>query len=195
MKKIFLIIFGLFFATSAILADGIKDYDEQKKTAILLYSQNELTESYRTFSKIPEKERDAEVYLLMANIFQDTGKPIEAIYHLKKATQLDPKYYKAYYNLGNLYLEDNKLLSAVENYKKTIKLNPNFPYAYYNLGICYHNMFEYKKAKKNFVTAMTKKPNDPNFYYNLSLTYEKLNNPKKAKEAMDTYIKLKNEEL
>jgi len=166
-----------------------------KQQGVLYYSQNNLTEAYKQLSRIPEKERDEETYLLMANIFQDNNKPIEAIYHLQKALQVNPKYYKAYYNLGNLYMEDNKLNSAIANFKDAIKYKPDFAYSYYNLGICYYNLFDYKDAKKNFVRAMMIIPTVPEFYYNLSLTYTKMNDQKKADEAMATYTKLKNEDM
>ena len=181
-------------STCVYAADYAK-YKSVKEQGILLYSQNEIQKAYKTFASIPEKDRESDIYVLMANILQDMNKPMEAVYHLKKAILADYSNYKAYYNLGNLYLEDNKLNLAISNYKTSIKYNSKFPYSYYNLGLCEYKLNNYKKAKKYFVQAILRKQDEPDFYYNLSLTYSKLNNEKKAKEAMEAYYKLANNDI
>ena len=48
-----------------------EDYSEIKKEIIVLYNTNKIKEAYELISKIPEKERDCELWLLAANITQD----------------------------------------------------------------------------------------------------------------------------
>ncbi len=193
MRKIFLILVVIFFSVGLVFAEELSETQKLKEQGIALYNQNDVDAAFRCLSNIPNKEKDAEVYLLLANIMQDTYKPLVAVTYLQKAITLDPKNYKSYYNLGNLYLEDNKLNSAISMYKQSVKYNSKFAYAYYNLGNCYYELLDYKNARKYFVKALIAKPTEPDFYYNLSLTYTKMNNEKKEKKAMETYLKLKNE--
>lgn len=163
---------------------------EQKREIIALYNANKLQEAYQMVAKIPEEERDAEMWLLIANITQDYNKELDSFFLLQKAIEKDPKFFKAYYNLANLYMNDNKLTKAIENFNLSIKYNKNFAYAYYNLGCCYLKLNDYKKAKSYFAKAIQIKNTEPSFHYNLALVYKKLNNKKEAEKALNNYNKL-----
>lgn len=162
-----------------------------KAEIIALYSANKLEDAYQLIAKIPEPERDAEMWLLLANITQDYGKLDDAVLLLQKSIEKDSTYYKPYYNLANIYFEKNKIVSAIENNQLAIKYNKEFPYAYYNLGCCYLKDAEFRKAKTNFMKAISLKNNEPSFYYNLALTYKKMGNEKQAKKFFDVYNSLK----
>lgn len=183
--KILLIIF--------VFIAGIKpafcgeDYSEMKKEIIVLYNTNKIKEAYQLISKIPEKERDCELWLLAANITQDYDRTLDAIYLLQKAITTDPKNYKPYYNLGNLYLRDKKYNSAIYNYKLCLKQNKEFAYAWYNMGNAYLGLEDYPKAKSAFMRAISFGLSEPDFYYNLAFTYKKLNKKKQAEKMLKIY--------
>ena len=191
MKEIKLIIFIIFllFSQTCYATDN---FTETKKNIKILYNTNKLKEAYQLISQMDEVMRDAEIWLIAANITQDYGRDLDSVYLLQRAISTDPKYYKAYYNLGNIYLKDNKYNSAIYNYQKCIKCNKNFAYSYYNMGNAYFKLEEYKKAKKAYTKAIEIRNNDPDFYYNLALTYKKLNKNKQAAKILEVYDKLKN---
>ena len=193
MKKIliyiFTVLFFINFSESCFAADN---YIEMKKNIKVLYNANKLKEAYSLILQMEEEIRDAEIWLLAANITQDYGRDLDAIYLLQKSVSTDPKYYKAYYNLGNIYLKDNKFNSAIYNYKKCVRYNNNFAYGWYNLGNAYMALDEYGKAKSAYLKAVSIKNNEPDFYYNLALAYKKLNKNKQAQKILDKYNMLNN---
>ncbi len=188
MKIIFRQILIILFLITAILPSfAADDYTVMKKDIIALYNSNNLQDAYLLIAKVPEEQRDADLWLILANITQDYDKELDSIFLLQKAIAVDPTYYKGYYNLGNLYLKDNKIVKAINNYELAIKYNKEFPYSYYNLGICHYKDGNYSKAKFNFLKAIKLKPTEQNFYYNLALTYKKMNNKKMAEKALMSY--------
>ena len=189
LKIIISIIFLSAFSQNCFAADF---FQEAKKNIKVLYNTNKLKEAYQLISQMDEDIRDAEIWLLAANITQDYGRDLDTVYLLQKAISSDPKYYKAYYNLGNLYLKEKKYNSAIYNYKLSVKYNPNFAYGWYNMGNAYYSLEEYKKAKSAYKKAISIINNDADFYYNLALTYKKLNKIKQAQKILDVYNKLKN---
>lgn len=194
MKKIIRIFFILCliftFANQNVFAED--DFAVQKKEIVALYNANKLEDAYRLIANIDENKRDAELWLLLANITQDYGNPDDSIQFLDKSIQKDVKFYKAYYNLGNIYLEKNKVVKAIENYKLAVKYNKEFAYGYYNLGCAYMKDAQFSKAKSSFSKAISIKNNEKDFYYNLALAYKKTGNDKKAQKALIYYNQLSN---
>ena len=171
-----------------------QDTNKLKSQAILLYSTNNIEKAYQILNQIDEINKDAEVYLLLANILQDYGKSIDSVFLLQKSILKDPKFYKPYYNLANIYFQDNKFNLAIKNYKYSLKYNPKFPYAYYNLANCYFNLKEYNKAIKYYIKAI-KITSEPDFYYNLALSYKNINNLKQAEKYLNIYNELLKQKL
>lgn len=182
---IFLLFLGLINITFAQ-----DDSLELKNNSVALYNANKLQDAYQLISQIPEEKRDAELWLMLANITQDYSNEIDSVFLLQKALTVDPTYYKAYYNLGNLYFQDDKLIKAIENYELAIKYNKKFAYAYYNLGCCYLKDGKYSKAKSYFLKAIKLKSNEANFYYNLALTCKKMNDNKQVQTYLNNYDNL-----
>lgn len=181
--------------------DNFKE-DENKKNilvtldlrndAVAFYNVNDLDNSYQLLMQIPDNQKVASDWLMLANIAQDKGNIEETVELLQKSIQADKKFYKAYYNLANVYYEKKDIENAILNYKKTISLNKDFAHSYYNLGVCYVELEKYKTAKSYFNRAILRKPDEPNFYYNLAFVYKKLKDEKKAQKALNAYNELIN---
>ena len=171
----------------SIVPSQINEYRQQAK---FLYNSNNLDASLELFNKIPDEEKISDDWLFIANIAQDKGKPIDAVFYLKKAIALDDNNYKAHYNLGNFYLADNKVNMALNEYRKVLRLKKDYAYAYYNKGCCYLKKKSWFNARYEFGLAIKANPNEPAFYYNLAYTYKMMKKPKKAKEALEMYNKL-----
>lgn len=158
--------------------------------ACVLYNENKYELAFHMLNNVEDKNKTALAYFIMANILADYEKPLDAIFSLQKAIQLDEKYYKAYYNLGNLYADNNQINNAIICYKNAIKYKSDFSYAYFNLGNAYFKLGNYKYAKKSYHNALKHNENIPEIYYNLAFTYKKLNDIKKAQKYLDVYNNL-----
>lgn len=187
MKKFKLIILIVLIFFARYPAFCIENYSDTKKEIIVLYNANKIKEAYQLISKIPENERDSELWLIAANITQDYDRTLDTIYLLQKAISVDQKNYKAYYNLGNLYLRDKKYNSAILNYKLCLKYNKEFAYGWYNLGNTFLELEDLSNAKKAFMRAISYNSSEPDFYYNLAYTYKKMNNKKQAQKMLNIY--------
>ena len=185
-----LLIISVLINFSSIVVFADENFDVQKKEIVALYNANKLEDAYRLIAQVDETKRDAELWLILANITQDYGNSNDSICFLEKSIQKDPKYYKAYYNLGNIYFEQNKVVKAIEYYKSALKYNKELPFIYYNLGCAYLKDAQFVKAKTIFMKAISLKNNEKDFYYNLALTYKKMGKDKQAKKALDIYNQL-----
>ena len=74
--------------------------------------------------QIPEKDRNAQDWLLLGNLYDEKGEKDNAIFMYQKALFADKKYYKAYYNLGNAYFREHNIGKAILNYERALKLDP-----------------------------------------------------------------------
>lgn len=63
-----------------------------------------------------------------------------------RATELDPKHYRALTNLGNLLLEAGRTDEAIVLYERAIRLNEGFPNAHHNLGVAYRRKGQVSKS-------------------------------------------------
>lgn len=169
--------------------------EENKKEIIALYNSNNLDEAYSKITKITEKDRDYELWFLLANISQDKGSNANATFFLQKSIKLNPNFDKAHYNLGNIYLEEKKYNLAINEYKQAVKNKNDFAYYYYNIGCAYIGLKDFKNAKNNFEKAIKLKSDEPDFYYNLAFAYKKLEKQKDMKTALESYNRLKDKKL
>lgn len=170
--------------------DKIAAINDMREQAKFLYNSNELEESKKLFNQIPDAEKISDDWLFLANIAQDNGKDIDAVFYLKKAIQADDKNYKAHYNLGNIYFADNKINMALAEYRKVLRIKKDYAYAYYNKGCCYLKNGSWYNARYEFGLAIKSNPDEPAFYYNLAYANKMLKKTEKAKEALEMYNKL-----
>lgn len=188
MKSKLILAILLIFTQSAFCQElSGDDIFDIKQNAYALYNTNHLDEAYELLNKIPDEKKDAEAFLILANIEEDKGDENKAIKSLKSSISKDSEFYKAYYNLGCIFMKRRIYALAVDNFKLAIKYNNKNPYGFYNLGCAYMNLGEYKKAKKNFIKAIYLKNDEKNFYYNLAYVNKKLGKEKDSKKIIDFY--------
>lgn len=183
--------FVLFLLGSFILSlNSCFANNELSQQATAFYSDNNFNKTMDLLLQINEKERSAQDWLLLGNLFDEKGETNNAIFMYQKSINADPKYYKAYYNLANIYLSEEKYNMAVENYKQATKLCKTNPYLHYNFANAYIKLAEIKKAKSELIKAVTLNSNIPEVHYNLAYVYKCLNKPKVAQTYLDNYNKL-----
>ena len=79
-----------------------------------------------------------------AYVFLDDTEAAETAF--RRASELDPKHYRALTNLGNLRLEAGCTDEAIVLYEQAIRLNESFPNAHHNLGVAYRRKGHVNKS-------------------------------------------------
>ena len=186
MKRLFIFFIGAFILSfNPCFASR-----ELSQQATAFYSDNNFNKTMDLLLQINEKERSAQDWLLLGNLFDEKGEKNNAIFMYQKAINTDAKYYKAHYNLGNIYLSEERYGMAVECYKQALKNCKDNPYLYYNLACAYIKLGDLKKAKNELINAVTINKNIPEIHYNLAYVYNRLGKTKIAQSYLDNYNKL-----
>jgi len=86
----------------------------------------------------------------------------KAIFHLKKATLIFPKYYLTYIQLGYIYDRKNKFSRALDFYRKSFKLHPRNLKIYTLMGNIYFNRKQYRTALKYYKASLKIQRDYPN---------------------------------
>jgi len=76
----------------------------------------------------------------------ESGQVSKAIKAFKMALELDPKFYKGWFNLGLVYQKLNRFKEAIECYNKNIENYAQNPFALKNLALCYSLIGDTQKA-------------------------------------------------
>lgn len=99
----------------------------------------------------------------------------EAISYLKKATELYPNFFEAWFNLALAYKGMGDFADAIFAYKKAIEIEPENPTPYFNLATLYESLNETHKAIEYFEHAykLNKDETDTDIPYFLSICYIK----------------------
>jgi len=83
-----------------------------------------------------------------------------AIYHFKRAIELNPQYADAHHNLGNAYAILGEFDLALENYQQAAKFNPTLWQSYQQMSAVYYHLGNQEKALENINQALTIFPNN-----------------------------------
>jgi tetratricopeptide (TPR) repeat protein len=78
----------------------------------------------------------------------------EAIKQMKIATDLDKKYFGAYFNLGLVYLDEKQYNDALTQAQKAVELGPKNFKSHLLAGMAYRNLKMYDEALKSLQEAL-----------------------------------------
>ncbi len=124
-------------------------------------------------------ERNYRMLNNLAKVYDEMGRPNDAIVLYKKAVEAEPKSPDVYYNLGNTYARIGNKEMAIESYKKSIKLDPNYFRAYNNLGSLYYGMGRFEDSISAFEKVVEIMPEFSAGYKNLDIAKKTLEQYKK----------------
>ncbi|HEX6496394.1 MAG TPA: protein kinase [Acidobacteriaceae bacterium] len=128
----------------------------------------------------------ADGHMCLGRLFEQTGKPADAITEYQKALQLEPADDRASIGLAKAYEKLNQTEKAEAVYKQAIALRPNYWRGYDQLGGFYFRSADYTKAEQMFRTATEKDPQNFRSYSNLAAA---LISQEKDGEAVDALRK------
>lgn len=165
----------------SLLLEQAQIYLEQGKTAELV---NNLKEA---IARRPDNPSNASFYFLIGKSYDDAGQSQKAEEYYKKATDVNPNFYEAYYNIGAIFInkaaklqkEANNLpLSAEKKYnalndsanaqlklalpwlEKSLKIRPGNQLSTTALKEAYTRLKMYKKLKELNSTGKVDSTND-----------------------------------
>ena len=94
---------------------------------------------------------ECEVYQAQGVVARKMGNFKLAIEQYTKAIDINPNYFKAYFNRAFAYDKIAQFDKAIEDYTKAIMIKPEYPYTYYNRGITFDKI---NKIYYLFVTGI-----------------------------------------
>ena len=95
---------------------------------------------------------------MLAIIFQQTGRFIQALSANKKSVELKPEDFDAHNQLGVNFFVLGKLEQAEKSYKHSIKIKSDFPLSYYNLALVQKKLGKLDEAESNLKQAVVFQP-------------------------------------
>ncbi len=99
-----------------------------------------------------------EVHAILGSAYRATGKYMEAIAELKRATSLAPNSDEFYRRLGDVYLDSGNDAEAFQAYQKAVRLNPYYWVNQNSLGKAYARVADYPKALQAFQQVSVLEP-------------------------------------
>ena len=101
---------------------------------------------------------DARVNNGMGLALMGAGKPDEAVFYLKKATQANPNYLDAFYNLGTAQIQARRIDDAIDAWQNAVSIYPGFFQGHEGLGFAYYMQGKYRESLAQLRLALDGEP-------------------------------------
>ncbi len=101
---------------------------------------------------------DARVNNGMGLALTAAGRPKEAIFYLKRATQANPSYLEAFYNLGTAEMQEHQVEEAIDAWQNTVRIYPGFFQGHEGLGFAYYMQGKYRESLGQLRLALDGEP-------------------------------------
>jgi tetratricopeptide (TPR) repeat protein len=97
------------------------------------------------------------------------GRVNEAIFHFRKAVEIDAEQAEPQANLGNALLQNGDLDEAIAQYSNALRIKPNYAEVHYNLGNALLRKGQADEAIAQYEKAIALKPDYANIHNNLGI--------------------------
>ena len=91
-------------------------------------------------------------------VYNQMGRPDDALHVLRQAIKQDPKRAEAYYNMGLAYRLKGQVELAIQSYKEALHHDHRMMDAHYNLGNLLHELGRNSQAIRCYQSALELKP-------------------------------------
>ncbi|MCE3278078.1 MAG: bacteriophage receptor-2C outer rane subunit [Bacteroidetes bacterium] len=113
-----------------------------------------------------------------------------AIYELKKAITIYPKYAEAHERLASVFLKQENNTEALKHFELALQYDPGRAITYSNIGMIYFNKGQFKKAIDFYSKAVSLDSSFADAYMNLGSSYGMLKDYEKAIECFRRCLSL-----
>jgi len=121
--------------------------------------------------QVDEGNGSKEMYFHLGNAYYETGDLPGAVVAFAKATELDPKYFKAMVNLALMYDEQEKYPQAIEIFERAAEIEPNNPDVWSHMGNTLYAQAQYAKAMELYRKALQLNPQAPHALYSVGVAF------------------------
>jgi predicted O-linked N-acetylglucosamine transferase (SPINDLY family) len=121
-----------------------------------------------------ENELSADGLYALANWFDASRQPEQAIEFYKKAIASDPGFAEAHYNLGVIYNELNDKTNAAKYLQRSMALKPDMAECYSALGMIWCGQNRFDEALVLLEQAIAINPNFTEAHYNMGLVLQQM---------------------
>jgi tetratricopeptide (TPR) repeat protein len=126
---------------------------------------------------------DAECHFLEAVAAEEARDDAATEDHYRRATELDPIFWKAWNNLGVLYSRQKRYDEALACYERVARGDPGRPNIHFNLGRAYLRKDRAADAATAFGEAVARTPDDADAWFLLGEAREQLDRRREAAAA------------
>lgn len=114
------------------------DVKEQINEALKLHQQGNLADAEKLYSQIlKESPNEGNVLNLLGFLKIQNNQFQDAIEYLKKAAEIYPTFFDAWFNLGLAYKSNKEFAKSLEAYEKAASIKADNPYIYFNMANIY----------------------------------------------------------
>ncbi|HXS68875.1 MAG TPA: tetratricopeptide repeat protein [Candidatus Polarisedimenticolia bacterium] len=147
---------------------------------------------YRSLKKPAEGDRAAAQKACAEGArAQQAGQLPEAAADYRRAAQLDPAYFDAYYNLGVVSIQGGNVAQALAACEAALAIQPDSHDARFNFALALGRGNFPVDAANEFEKLLAKSPSDANAHYALANLYaQQLHEPAKAREHYEKVLAL-----
>ncbi len=124
---------------------------------------------------------DRDAHEEVATWYAKLGDYDEAIFHLKRAVEIDPEDWKAWFSLGTVQLRSGRLDDAQESFERSLIVNPNQWESYNGRAVVALKNGRWQYARENLDVAVARNPRDPAVLLNAAIAYRNIEDLTQAK--------------
>ncbi len=142
--------------------------DARNHLGVLYIHTDRLDEALKEF-RLAIKDRfypsPEVIYFHLGELYRKKNDLEEASAHLRRALEINPKYYRAHYELGNILSEQGDMQEAIFEYEvvgmnKAYQRDPNF---HFSFAMAYLKAGQRDKAKQHLLKVVELAPGTPNY--------------------------------
>lgn len=159
------------------------DIKEQIGVALQLHQTGKIVEAEKLYREILiDCPDEGNVLNLLGVLKTQNNQFNDAIVYLKKALNLYPNFFDAWFNLGLAYKNRNQFDEAIDAYGKALSIEPDNSSVYFNLGNIYESKNDTFKAIEYYEKAYKcdREESDSDIRFFLGICYLKAKNFEKG---------------
>lgn len=157
--------------------------EEQLKSALQFHQAGKLPEAEKLYQEIlTHSPSNGNALNLLGFLKIENRQFNDAIGYLKKAAEIYPNFFEAWFNLGLAYKNNQEFDKAFYAYEKALSIKPDNSAVYFNMANVYESQNDTFKAIEYYQKAYeyNKDEKDSDIYYFLGICYLKTKNFEKG---------------
>ena len=147
-------------------------YPAHFNLALVQKRLDQLPEATKTANAALALQGTAEIHLLLADLLEAQGKPVEAVEHFRQAVALDPTPAN-YFALGYEFLVHWNWEAAAQVFSAGLEREPDSWHLWIGSGAAALGLTRYEEATQAFLNAVALKPNELRGYQLLAQAFDK----------------------